>query len=147
MPFEKSAGAIIFYTNKNIEYLLLHYPSRTKSKKEYWDLPKGHIEKGEKEIDTVKREVKEETGLENIEIIEGFEERIKYFFRLKGETISKTVTFYLAKTETKDVRISQEHIGYKWLPHKRALEQLTFGNAKKILKKANDFLSQHASIC
>ena len=52
-------------------YLLLRYPS-VKPKKEYWDLPKGHMEKGEQEKDTVVREVREETGLEDIEIFDGF---------------------------------------------------------------------------
>lgn len=147
MPLEKSAGAIIFHKNKEVKYLLLHYPSGAKAPKEYWDLPKGHIEKGEKEIDTVKREVREETGLENIELIEGFKEWIKYFFKLKGKTIFKTVVFYLAKTREEKVKISQEHLGYKWLPYQQALEQLTFQNAKDILKKANQFLKKNAAFC
>lgn len=147
MSFEKSAGAIIFHKNKEVKYLLLHYPSGAKAPKEYWDLPKGHIEKGEKEIDTVKREVKEETGLENIEIIGGFKEWIKYFFKFKGKTIFKIVTFYLARTKTKNVKISGEHIGYKWLPYEEALEQLTFQNAKDILKKSNQFLKKNAAFC
>lgn len=147
MPFEKSAGAIIFHKNKEVKYLLLHYPSGAKAPKEYWDLPKGHIEKGEKEIDTVKREVKEETGLENIEIIRGFKEWIKYFFKFKGKMIFKIVTFYLARTKTNNVKISGEHIDYKWLPYEEALEQLTFKNAKDILKKANQFLKKNAAFC
>ena len=157
MPLEKSAGAIIFRNprsrtsslrdkNKETKYLLLYYPSGSKSKKDYWDFPKGHIERGEKEINTVLREVKEETGLENIEIIKGFKEHIKYFFKFKRQIVFKIVTFYLAKTEKKDVKISSEHIGYKWLSYKEALNQLNFDNAKKILKKANKFLIENATI-
>lgn len=142
MPIEKSAGALVFYKNQDIEYLLLHYPSGAKTSREYWDLPKGHIEKGEKEIDTVKREVREETGLEDIELIGNFKEHIKYFFRSEGQTIFKTVTFYLAKAQTKDVKISFEHIGYVWLLYEEALERLTFDNAKEILKKAHQFLEK-----
>jgi 8-oxo-dGTP pyrophosphatase MutT (NUDIX family) len=145
MPVEKSAGAIIFIRNKEIKYLLLHYPSGSRTSKEYWDLPKGHIEKGEKEVDTVKREVKEETGLEDIKIIEGFKESIKYFFRFEGKTIFKTVIFYLAETGNQDVKVSFEHTGYKWLLYEEALGQLTFKNAKEILKKSNEFLTKHAA--
>jgi 8-oxo-dGTP pyrophosphatase MutT (NUDIX family) len=142
MPIEKSAGAIVFRKEGNrIFYLLLQYPSSAKAPRNYWDFPKGHVEKGEKEIETVKREVKEETGLEDIEIVDGFKKLIKYFFKFKGENIFKIVTYFLAETKNKNVKISFEHIGYKWLPCEEALEQLTFKNAKEILKKANDFLN------
>ena len=156
MPVERSAGAIIFHKprsrtsslrgkNKEIKYLLLHYPSGSRTSRDYWDLPKGHIEENEDETDTVIREVKEETGLENIKIIEGFKEFIKYFFKSKGKTIFKTVVFYLAETGDQDVKVSFEHTGYKWLLYEEALSQLTFKNAKEILKKANEFLTKHAA--
>ena len=142
MPVEHSAGAIIFRKEegKNF-YLLLHYPSSSKAKKDYWDLPKGHPKKGERESEVIKREVEEETGLKDIKFIEGFKEEIKYFFKFQGQTIFKTVIFYLAETYTKEIRISEEHIGFQWLTFKEAKEQLTFKNAREIIQKADDFLS------
>ena len=160
MPVEHSAGAVIFRKeNDQTLFLLLHYPTRAKrrvrdegklqgrqtsstnSKREHWDFSKGHIEKGEKDADTVKREVREETGLEDIKIISGFQERIKYYFTVAPRrTIFKTVVFYLAETKTKDVKISKEHIGFKWLSYEEASKQLTFEKPKNILKKANQFL-------
>jgi len=143
MPVEKSAGAVILRREGNkIYYLLLHYPSNAKAPREYWDFPKGHIEKGEKIEETVEREVEEETGLKDIKFVEGFKEWIKYFFKHKGKNVFKIVTFLLAEAETEEVKISPEHIGYKWLPYKEALKQLKFKNAREILKKANDFLSK-----
>jgi len=142
MPVERSAGAIIFRKEDGKPlFLLLHYPStNSRFPKEYWDLPKGHIEKGEDILETVKREIFEETGLKDINFVEGFKETIKYFFKWEGKNILKFVTFYLLKTNEKEVKISEEHIDYKWLPYKEAIEQLTFKNAKEILKKANDYL-------
>ena len=143
---EKSAGAVVFRKESNkIYYLLLHYPSGTRTPRNYWDFPKGHIERGEKEIETVKREVKEETGLEDIKFIEGFKKWVKYFFRFQGKTVFKIVIFYLVETKNKNVKISSEHIGYKWLPYEEALEQLLFKNAKEILEEANNFLKNHAT--
>lgn len=145
MPVEKSAGAIIFRKQGGeIYYLLLHYQSG------HWEFPKGHIEKGEREEDTVKREVTEETGIAEIKIIPGFKEWVKYFFRptyglseeekKKVGLIFKLVTFYLANTGTEEVKISSEHKGYKWLAYEEALKQLTFKNAKEILRKANEYV-------
>jgi bis(5'-nucleosidyl)-tetraphosphatase len=140
MPLEKSAGAVIFHrADKKIEYLLLHYQSG------HWDFPKGNIEKGEKPEETAKREVEEEAGLGDVGLIPGFKETIKYFYKLKGQNIFKIVVFYLAQTRTKKVKISWEHVGYRWLPYQEAITQLTFKNAKEILKKANDFLSKKSS--
>lgn len=143
MQKEKSAGAIVFRIEKGKPfYLLLQYPSSGKTKKEYWDLPKGHMEKGEQEKDTVAREVREETGIKDIQFFDGFREQIRYWFQLRGQKISKTVVFYLAETKQKKVTISSEHLGFLWLPHREALEKLTYENAKQILQKAHDLLSR-----
>ncbi len=143
MPVEKSAGAVTFRKEGNeIYYLLLHYPTGSRTPKDYWDFPKGHIEKGEKIKDTIRREVEEETGLKDIKFIEGFKEWIKYFFKHEEKTVFKIVTFFLAETRVKKVKISFEHIGFKWLLYEEAQKQLKFRNAKEILKKANDFLSR-----
>jgi 8-oxo-dGTP pyrophosphatase MutT (NUDIX family) len=161
MPREISAGAVIFRKEKNkIYYLLLHHKpfsgwssDRVKTGG-HWSFPKGHIEKGENETETIKREVKEETDLKDIKIIKGFREQIKYFFRdIYSKTkvpentdekelpwILKIVIYYLAEANTEKVKISFEHIDYKWLPYEKAIKQLTFKQDKEILSKANSFL-------
>jgi 8-oxo-dGTP pyrophosphatase MutT (NUDIX family) len=132
---ERSAGAVLFREDKERLYLLLHYQA------EHWDFPKGNIEEGEEELDTVRREVKEETAIDDIEFIEGFKRISEYYYRRVGKLIHKQVVFYLAKTEQSDVKISYEHIGYQWLPYKEALERLTFKNSKRILADAEEFLN------
>jgi bis(5'-nucleosidyl)-tetraphosphatase len=141
MPFERSAGIIIVrQEGEQTYFLLLEYPRASNSADTYWDLPKGHLEKGEKEIDAAKREAKEETGLTDIEIIDGFKEWIKYSFRAEGKFTTKVVTFFIALTHEKKVSISYEHTSYTWLPYDKALETLTYDNAKGILIKARGFL-------
>jgi len=153
MPVLKSAGAVIFKREPHSEmlgrggkiyYLLLNYAAIGRVKKTYWGFSKGTIEKGEKEMDTIIREIREETGIEDLKFIEGFKETEKYFFRHKGNNFFKTVFYLLAETKTKEIKISFEHLGYEWLPYEEALKQLTFKNAKRILKKANDFLSKQS---
>ncbi|MCD6236174.1 MAG: NUDIX domain-containing protein [Thaumarchaeota archaeon] len=131
---ETSAGAVLFYSNELIEYLLLHYEAG------HWDFPKGAIEPGESELDTVRREVWEETGIKDIEIIPGFRRVIRYFYRKSRQLVRKTVILYLARSPTKDVTLSYEHVGYIWLDYENALRKLTFKTAKDTLREAHSFL-------
>lgn len=128
---EKSCGAVIFHKESR-KYLLLHYPSG------HWDFVKGNVEKGESEEGTVLREAKEETGLE-INIIPGFRERISYFYR-HGGLINKEVIFFLAEAESRSVKLSFEHQGFRWLPFEEAQKLATYENSRAVLKKAHEFL-------
>ena len=140
MKQERSAGAIVFKRDKEPIYLLLHYEAK------HWDFPKGNIEKGETDIETVKREIKEETGITDIEFIKGFKEKIQYYYKFEGVLINKSVVFYLAKTLAKEVKLSFEHIDFVWLPYDEAMDRLTFKNAKEILEKAHKFLKKHKTL-
>jgi 8-oxo-dGTP pyrophosphatase MutT (NUDIX family) len=131
MAKEKSAGAVVFLIEEGKPlFLLLHYTSG------HWEFVKGHIEAGEEELATVKREAEEETGIKDLKFIDGFKEGISYIYKNKNEVMFKEVNFYLAQTKTKKVVLSFEHIGYDWLDYEAALDRLTFKNAREILKKA-----------
>jgi len=135
MPAEYSAGAIVFRkTRGTIRYLLLHYEEG------HWGSSKGHIEKGETIEETARREIREETGLTDIEFISGFKEQNSYFYVNQGARIFKTVTFLLAQTPTTTIKLSYEHIGFKWLSYEAALEKITFADEKRVLQKANAFI-------
>ncbi len=135
MPQESSSGAVVFREEGGRRlYLLLHYEAK------HWDFPKGHVEKGENEEQTARRECEEETGINDLTLVPGFREIIEYFYKSKGKTMHKQVVFLLARTRKKEVTLSFEHIGFEWLPYKDALERLTFDNAKNVLRKAESFL-------
>ena len=133
---EKSCGAVVFREEGGARlYLVLHYTER------HWDLPKGHVEKGETEEETARREIAEETGIARIEFLPGFRHVVSYTFRRAGKNVPKDVVFFLAKTSEKDVRLSSEHIGFAWLPFQQALEKITYSNAKRMVQKAEESLS------
>ena len=137
MPKEKSCGAIVFKRQKDgIKYLLLHYEAG------HWDFPKGNQEKNEREEQTAAREIKEETGIEDINFVDDFREIIKYFYRKDEEVINKEVVFFLAQASTENVKLSFEHIGYAWLSYENAYKRLTFNNSKELLRKGTYFLNK-----
>jgi bis(5'-nucleosidyl)-tetraphosphatase len=131
---ERSAGAVVFReTGRGRMYLLLQNAGR-------WDFPKGGVEKGEGELQTVIREVEEETGIKNIRIVPGFRKVIEYFYRREGKNIHKQVVYMLAKTEEEAVKISYEHQAYGWFPYHEALERASYDNSKLTLGEAEKFV-------
>lgn len=137
MKKERSAGIVLYLEKPDGKlFLLLNYPTG------HWDFIKGKIEQGEKELQTAIREAREETGIKDLEFIEGFKENINYNFQYEGELIYKEVVFFLAKTKTETVKISHEHLDYCWLDYEKAREKTTYQNAKNILSKANDLLKK-----
>lgn len=127
---ERSAGAVLLSeTPSGRVFLLLNYPSG------HWDFVKGNVEDGETLRQTVLREIKEETGIVDVEFVSGFEDKIEYHYQHHGNIVHKEVVFFLAKTKTTDVKISHEHLGFVWLSFNDALKKLTYKNAQNVLKK------------
>ena len=127
---EISAGTVLFREEPSGNlYLLLNYPSG------HWDFVKGNIEKGETLKETVIREVREETGIHDMSFVDGFEDKVEYHYQRDGELVHKEVVFFLAKTNTIDVKISHEHLGFIWLAFDDALKKLTYKNAQHVMKR------------
>ncbi len=141
MPKEISYGAVIFRKEKNNILYLLLYRKAYEHYKEMWDFPRGLIEKGETPDEDIRREVKEETGINDLKFINGFKEKVNWFYKKEGKTIFKEANYYLAETKEKNVKLSFEHDDFKWCNYEEGLKLIKFSNTKNILKKANNFLS------
>ena len=134
MTIELSVGAIIRYQtmeyNKDYsEFLLL------RNKRGFWGFPQGHKERGENDIQTLQREVQEETGIVNLEIHQ-YIGKIQYkYFRADGLRSEKEVKFYFATTPTREVTISNEHEDFKWTNYLDALSLLDHRQLKSIILK------------
>ncbi len=141
MADERSSGAVVFYIDDKTsepEYLLLHYTAG------HWDFPKGNIEAGENEKQAALREIREETGITDVEFIDGFRMKIAYRYHHGKRLVLKEVVLFLAQTHTRQVTLSHEHIGFAWRKYDGAMQQLTYVNAKNLLSAAKDFLQQRS---
>ncbi len=135
--FEYSAGAFIYrIEGKRMLFLVLR-----KQNGEY-DLPKGHIEKGERSEDAARREISEETGLD-VDFIPFFHRDTKYFFYDGKKRIAKGVRYFLAKTNAKNVKISYEHAGYEWLGYDDAVKKLGFKDLVELMPKVRDYINRY----
>ena len=88
-PIVQAAGGLVI--NSKSEYLFIFRNNK-------WDLPKGGIEKKENIKDAALREVNEETGVEDIEIIKPLP-MTYHFFKRNGVFKLKKTFWYLMKTE------------------------------------------------
>jgi 8-oxo-dGTP diphosphatase len=75
------------------------------------DLPGGILEPHEDPVEGLRREVREETGLEIAEVFPL--SYLKYDRHQSGRSI--LVSFYVATTNSMDVTISVEHVDYRWI--------------------------------
>ncbi len=132
---EHSAGAVLFRARDKGPrfYLLLQNGGR-------WDFPKGNIEKGESELETVLREVTEETGLTDIKIVDGFRRIVEYFYRRDGKNVHKQVAYLLARTSEEKVKISFEHQSFGWFLYDQAKVRASYDNSKMTLTEAENFV-------
>ena len=131
---ERSAGVILFNKTEGIQFLILKYPSG------HWDFVKGNIEEGEKEKETVKRELFEETGIDSLQIHQEFNEKVEYNYYKKNIKVHKIVSYYLAETDQKEVKLSFEHVDSKWSDYEELMKLITFENSREILKKGNELI-------
>ena len=125
MKKEKCYGCIIVENNK----VLLVQESEG-----HWGLPKGHVEGNETEIETAKREVKEETNLD-VEIIDSSKKfELNYFIE---PDIDKTVYFFPAKVVSGNIKRQESEINeIRWVPVEDAVSVITYDNAKEMLEEA-----------
>lgn len=101
-----AAKAVI--RNENNEILFLQ---RSVGK---WDLPGGLVEEGEDDHEALRREIMEELGLN---AIVGTELGKWTFYRpLDSEVVN--VTNYESNLEQGELKLSDEHTDFKWVPEK-----------------------------
>lgn len=148
LAFEKSVGGVIFRSyGKHRLYLLLKYRSGQ------WDFPKGHVEVGEKEEETFRREIKEETGIADLEMLPKSKAVARYFYQARGNEkrerikegkgiyIFKKVVYFVAKTETVEVVLDFENRDFVWLPFEKAWRRIGNKDSKRVLEFAEEKIS------
>jgi 8-oxo-dGTP pyrophosphatase MutT (NUDIX family) len=137
MREETSCGIILARDEGDPRFLLLLYPAG------HWGSPKGHVEADEDHRETARRELKEETGIDEVDFIPGFEESITYTYKAGGVRRRKEVIFFLATTTQRDVTLSHEHDDYAWLSYGDAVDRITYDDERAVFVQAREHLDDH----
>ena len=154
MAREISAGGVVFRDIAGVRQVALIEPQkqesspRRKRSRAVLALPKGLVDPGEKPVATAVREVREETGIVAEAVTKLAD--IKYVYVRTwgdGERVFKVVSFYLLRYVSGEIGdIAPEmRIEVKqalWVPLEDAARQLAYGNERKVLRQACDYLEE-----
>ena len=132
MTAELSVGIIpVFKEGNDFLFLLVQHANGG-----HWAFPKGHKDAGETDEQTARREVLEETGISDIKIVPNIILEERYTVERSGN--HKTVRYFIGITKDKKVIVQADEIAdFAWLPYDEALEQLTYPEAKNLLRRVD----------
>ena len=108
----RSCGVLVFRQQPTHSFLLMQHAKR-------WDLPKGHVDPGETDLETALRELVEETGItqQQIELDDQFRFSHQYMVRKKrygDQPKRKELVIFMGElTESVEIQPT-EHIGFQW---------------------------------
>jgi len=131
----KQIDSYIYRITKNGPVYLMLKRSPGKYYEHLWQGVAGKIEKGETAVQTVVRELKEETGKEPFKIFVA--DHIASFYNAKYNQIFMVPIFGI-EVESSEVQLSAEHSEYKWVPFEEALALLTWKGQKEGLQSVHD---------
>jgi len=142
--YRRAVFVVTYARQKNkIKYLIL----KRKLHWTGWEFPKGGRKFLETKKQTIKRELKEETGLIPIKI-KKFNVSGKYKYDKKYPDrigfVGQTYSLFSAEVKKQKVKIDNfEHSDFQWLDFKHAMQKLTWKNQKKCLRVVDEFLDKN----
>ncbi len=107
-------------------FLILHKEGN------HWGFPKGHLHGEETPIEAATRELKEETGLDVVRLLDKKALAEQYQFRRKGYLIRKTVSYFPAVVAGNVLLQLEEIREGGWFVFEEALKKLTFKEGRSI---------------
>jgi ADP-ribose pyrophosphatase YjhB (NUDIX family) len=128
---EATAGGIVWRKNQKtgkVE-ILLH-----KDPKERWTIPKGHIEAGETAREAAEREIREETGLQEMKVMKWLG-KINFQYRRQNSLILMTTHIYLVEARGDTNKLQKEDFmkSIGWMDANEALDKIEYEDIGKLI--------------
>jgi dATP pyrophosphohydrolase len=126
-------------TDDDLKFLLL---KRNKNKiyEHLWQGVAGKIEEGETPPEAAIRELKEETGLDPVNMFVA--DHVSRFYEVHGDRVNIVPVFGIEAGST-EVTLSDEHIDFKWVNIKDALNTLVWNGQKEGIQTVYDMVKNN----
>lgn len=125
-----SGGMVYRFNNKTnqIEILLI------KDAKGRWTIPKGHVEPGEEPGATAEREIREETGLQDMEVLFWLG-KVNFRYKREKSLVLMTMHIWLVKAlgQTNSLKPEEWLSGIKWFNAKDAIDKIAYDDIGKLI--------------
>jgi ADP-ribose pyrophosphatase YjhB (NUDIX family) len=128
---ETTSGGIVYRKNKKtngLEILLI------KDAKDRWTIPKGHVEPGEETGATAEREIREETGLQDMEVLSWLG-KVNFRYRRSHSLILMTMHIWLVEGQGETDKLHPEDWlnDVKWIPASEAVDKIAYDDIGKLM--------------
>lgn len=127
---EPTSGGMVFRRSKEnkVQILLIQ------DAKDRWTIPKGHIEEGETAKETAEREIREETGLQEMRVMNWLG-KINFRYRRANSLVLMTTDIFLvqAKGDTNKLKPEDWMNGIEWFSPNEALDKIEYEDIGKII--------------
>lgn len=128
---ETTSGGIIFRRSEHggkLEILLIQ------DAKNRWTIPKGHVEQDEEPKQTAKREIQEETGLQEMKVMSWLG-KVNFRYRRGSTLVLMTMHIYLVQAlgDTNDLKGEDWLNDIRWLPAPVAIDKIAYDDIGKLI--------------
>ena len=123
-------------TDDGLKFLLMKR-NLNKIYEHLWQGVAGKIEDGETASEAAVRELKEETGLDPVNMFVA--DHVSRFYEVHGDRVNLVPVFGM-EVDSDEVMLSEEHVDFKWVTIKEALNTLVWNGQKEGIQTVHDMV-------
>jgi dATP pyrophosphohydrolase len=124
------------HTDDGLKFLLMKR-NLNKIYEHLWQGVAGKIEDGETAPEAAIRELKEETGLDPVNMFVA--DHVSRFYEVHGDRVNLVPVFGM-EVDSDEVMLSEEHVDFKWVTIKEALNTLVWNGQKEGIQTVHDMV-------